>query len=134
MKIKDLYRSKVYDLSDLNKKHLKKLNKKLLKTEYSRWFNMNDYNIWPRYLLFEEEIGFYLKNQITYAQQKDITNALELFYEEEPIFKEKQELMDVEVRYNEIKPSAIINNHYEDITIHIKVPSNQKVIISYEQV
>lgn len=134
MKIKDLDRSKVYDLSDLNKKQRKALYDWLVKNDLN-WEGIckRDFAKIHKDFLIYDGVEWDWAQESHIDKKQVITNALELFKEEEPIFEEKQELMDIEVRYNEVKPSVFINNSNEDITINIKVPANQKVIISYEQ-
>lgn len=136
MKIKDLYTIKVYDLSDLNKKQRKTIYDWLVKNDVN-WSGVpksefakksNDFLIYS-----DVEWDWVSENHIDKNQV--ITNALELFYEEKEdfVYNGNPNIMDIEVRYIEVKPSVFINNHYEDITINIKVPPNQKVIISYKQ-
>lgn len=135
MKIKDLDRSKVYDLSDLNKKQRKTIYDWLVKNDVN-WSDVPKSEFVKKsndFLIYDGvEWDWVPKSSIDKNQV--IKNALELFKEEEPIFEEKQELMDIEVRYNEVKPSVFINNSNEDITINIKVPASKKLIISYEKV
>lgn len=134
MKIKDLDSIKVYDLSDLNKKQRNTIYDWLVKNDVN-WSGVpkSEFVKKSNDFLFYSYVGWDWASENHFDKNKVITNALELIEEEEPIFEDKKELMDIEVRYNEIKPSVFINNHYEDITINIKVPANQKVIISYEQ-
>lgn len=126
MKIKDLDPTKAYDIKHLNREQ---------KIAVYDWLVKNDLNwegIYKRdfakihkdFLIYDGvEWDWLSENDID--ENQVITNALELFEEEEPMY--------IEVRYNEVKPSVFINNSNEDITINIKVPANQKVIISYEQ-
>lgn len=124
--MKDLDRTKVYDLSDLNEKQRKALYDWLVENDVNWSYvpkrdfakNSNDF-------LFYDGVEWDWVPESHIDDNQVITNALELFEEEEP--------MDIEVRYNEVKPSVFINNSNEDITIHIKVPASKKLIISYEQ-
>lgn len=123
MKIKDLDPTKAYDIKHLNREQ---------KIAVYEWLVKND-KVWlyvkeSDFVTITDRILSYIGTGWVFIYKNDnqvITNALELFYEEEP--------MDIEVRYNEVKPSVFINNSNEDITVNIKVPANQKVIISYEK-
>lgn len=114
MKIKDLDRSKVYDLSDLNKKQRKALYDWLVKNDVN-WSDVpkSEFVKKSNDFLIYDGVEWDWVTEANIDKKQVITNALELFKEEEPIFEEKQELMDIEVDFEKIEVKKDDNKESE---------------------
>lgn len=114
MKIKNLDTTKVYDLSDLNKKQRKALYDWLVKNDVN-WSGVpkSEFVKKSNDFLFYSDVEWDWVSENHIDKNQVIINALELFKEEEPIFEDKKELMDIEVDFEKVEVKKDDNKENE---------------------